>query len=807
MRLTDSIANRLLWILFCSMALGMPIAPRALAQEAAAEEPAAEEPAAEEPAADTPAMEEPAAEEPAADAPAADEPPAEEPALDELDAAEKPAPAVKKPRAEEPQEEEAPKVPDDPAVRAVLESHPESPAQLLRAVQILADLGRADLAKPFIGELTKRKLDLQAKAVLADRFNSAVILRLARNEELAPSLAPFLDDLLKSADEFRRDAGRLKQAAKQLSDPDQAVRASAVLALSRARESAVAPLVAILADPKRAGEHGRAQAMLVQLGDVAIAPLLGTLESPDSALKTRVVQVLGRLRAEAATAQLLGAMISPAGTPALHTAAAAALAGIGGAAPGVGEAVRLLEHAAETALVRSRDQADAGGLPREVWHWNAKQGQSMPILYDEAGAYLAEAVRLARDLYRFDPSHPEHRRLCLIAMMQAAKLRAGLDKPLPSGPATVHAFAFSQGSAVVEDVLREAMAKGYIPAATAAAEVLGDTLDAALLVPRGAAVSPLALAAQNADRRLRFAAVNAIMKLDPRAPFAGSSQITGSLAFFASSYGSPRVLVAHPRSDQAQSIAGLAAGLGYETDAATNGRRAFELATSSSDYDFIIVHSAIDRPRADELIAQLRRDGRTAALPVGLVAPLEDLDRVQRYGFKLPRAAVMLQPQNDAEMRLFANQLLALAGNRHVSAAERKAQAIAALDWLAKISSQTQNVFDVGRHEGALLEALYVPDLSARAAAVLGQLGTATSQRGLLDVADLAAQPIATRKAAVAAFARSVRKFGVFLSPQEILDQYGLYNSNAGRDADTHAVLGAILDALEHKEASASNSP
>jgi CheY-like chemotaxis protein len=806
MRLIDSIANRLLWILFCSMALGLLPAARALAQEAAAaaaEEPAAEEPAADEPAADAPAME---AEEPAAEDPSADAPAAEEPALDELDAAEKPAPAAKKPRAEEPQEEEAPKVPDDPAVRAVLESHPESPAQLLRAIQILADLGRADLAMPFVGELTKRKLDLQAKAVLADRFNSAVILRLARNELLAPALGPFLDDLFKSAEAFRRDSGRLKQAAKQLSDPDQAVRASAVLALSRARESAVAPLVAILADPKRAGEHGRAQDMLVQLGDVAIAPLLGTLESPDSALKTRVAQVLGGLRAEAATAQLLGAMISPAGTPALHSAAAAALASIG-AAPSVGEAVRLLEHAADMALVRSRDHADGGGLPREVWHWNAKQGQSMPILYDEAGAYLAEAVRLARDLYRFDPNHPEHRRLCLIAMMQAAKLRAGLDEPLPAGPATVHAFALSQGPAVVEDVLREAMAKGYIPAATAAAEVLGDTLDAALLVPRGAAVSPLALAAQNADRRLRFAAVNAIMKLDPRAPFAGSSQVTSSLAFFASSYGSPRVLVVHPRSEQAQSIAGLAAGLGYETDAATNGRRAFELATSSSDYDFIVIHSAIDRPRADELVAQLRRDSRTAALPVGLVAPLEDLDRVQRYAFKLPRAAVMLQPQNDAEMRLFANQLLALAGNRHVSSAERKAQAIAALDWLAKISSQAQNVFDVRRHEGAVLEALYVPDLSARAAAVLGQLGTATSQRGLLEVADLAAQPIATRKAAVAAFARSVRKFGVFLSPQEILDQYDLYNGNAGRDADTHLVLAAILDALEHKEASASNAP
>ncbi len=52
------------------------------------------------------------------------------------------------------------------------------------------------------------------------------------------------------------------------------------------------------------------------------------------------------------------------------------------------------------------------------------------------------------------------------------------------------------------------------------------------------------------------------------------------------------------------------------------------MAVKSPDYEFILIHSAIDKPAADELLAQLRRDRRTSLLPVGFIAPLEDLPRV-----------------------------------------------------------------------------------------------------------------------------------------------------------------------------------
>jgi hypothetical protein len=82
---------------------------------------------------------------------------------------------------------------------------------------------------------------------------------------------------------------------------------------------------------------------------------------------------------------------------------------------------------------------------------------------------------------------------------------------------------------------------------------------------------------------------------------------------------------------------------------------------------------------------------------------------------------------------------------------------------------------------------------------VLAHVGSPKAQHSLLELASSAALPLETRAAAAAAFATSVRQFGIAIARQDILQQYDLYNSNAGRDAATHQVLGTILDAIEQR--------
>ncbi len=723
-------------------------------------------------------------------------------AYDAIDAfgapAGQPDPAVQR-RSTRPAGEAAPIEPAEPAVLAILESKPKTSAELLRAIDILVDLDAAAVAKPFADELGQRNLTGAEKAALVDGIHPAKLLKLSSHGELGVVLGPMVDDWLGAAEEYRRDRQRLATAAGQLSDPDPAVHEPAAVALLRARESAVAPLVAILADPNRAAEHAAARQVLLYLNGFATAPLLGVLESPDPHVKRLAIELLGQLGAHEGVPQLLGPLASPSSSVAMRAAASRALEQILGRTPDRQKAIGILERAVRGPLEKSLNDAPETAAPAILWHWNRKQNESMPVEYDQTGAELAKATRLARDLVLIDPSRADWRRQYLLATLQAAKLRAGLSRPLASGETTAYGVAAYYGADIVDDLLAHAMADGYIPAATGAAQILGDIGSSALLIRGGARPSPLADAAGHPDGRLRFAAIEAIMKLESGQAFAGSSAVANGLGFFASSFGVPRVLVAHPNSAEAQTLAGLAAALGYETDIATNGREAFELAVRWPDYDFALIHSHIDRPEFDHLVGQLRRDRRPSLLPLGLVAPADELQRVGDFAHRTPRAEAFVQPENEAQMKVRASQLLDRAGRWHLSAAERKAQATAALDWLAELAARPQRVFDVYRQEPAVVAALYMPELTTRATAVLAELGTATSQRSLLELADLPTQPLVAREAAAAAFARNVEQFGLRLTRNEIMHQYDLYNSNAGRDGETHSVLSTVLDAIEPK--------
>jgi hypothetical protein len=283
--------------------------------------------------------------------------------------------------------------------------------------------------------------------------------------------------------------------------------------------------------------------------------------------------------------------------------------------------------------------------------------------------------------------------------------------------------------------------------------------------------------------------------------------VTDGLAFLAGSLGLPRILIAHPLSAEGGKLAGLAKALGYEADIATSGREAFELAVQSPDYELVLVHSAIQRPAADELVAQLRRDRHTALLPVGMIAPFDDLARVERFARRTQRVVAGLQPQKEPEMKLLVADVLAHAGRAYLPYPERRMQALAALSGLTAIAQSSQRALDLSGLETVILPLLYVPDAAPLAAEFLGAIGTAQTQRSLVELADSAAVSPALRQAAVAALARGIRRHGILLTSDEIRRQYDLYNSNAGTNRETHEVLSALLDVLEQKGGPAEAEP
>jgi hypothetical protein len=82
---------------------------------------------------------------------------------------------------------------------------------------------------------------------------------------------------------------------------------------------------------------------------------------------------------------------------------------------------------------------------------------------------------------------------------------------------------------------------------------------------------------------------------------------------------------------------------------------------------------------------------------------------------------------------------------------------------------------------------------------VLQTIPSPESQETLVELASRISLPIEVRRAAAAAFAGSVNRYGVQLTVPRIQKQYDRYNASERHDKPTQAVLGSILDAIEKK--------
>lgn len=701
-------------------------------------------------------------------------------------------PAKEKPTAEAPAF-----VPKDPAVEAILATQPREPAECVRAAKILADLGRPELAKEQLKKALEAQLDAEGLVALADRLGTAVFATLASRPELAPEARELADAVLGAVRRDREAPERIAAMISDLASPDAPTRVRASLELREAGPVAVAPLVAVLADANREDEHAAVRAVLIAMGKDAWHPLAGYLDSPDPGLVVQVIRVLASSGAGDVSLFLLAPFASSERPDEVRRAAGDALAHLVGPLPEPDEAAAiLLDRAQEYFDQRRRVRADADGLAT-VWQWDASTGRSTARRYPPDVAAVVLAARLAGDALAITPGSEPVRQLYLLANLERLAYAAGLDAPLPVGPEAPSAKLAEFGPAALEAALDRALATGHAPAAAAAAQLLGQIGTAETILAGRAQPGPLARAMRSPDRRVRFAAVGAIMHLQPVRPFAGSSYLPETLAYLATATGARRVMVAGPGTEGSLAIGRLLAEQGLEVETAATGREMLEKLFDSADYELVFVDARIDGPPVSLLLQQLRHDARTALLPVGVLAAADQVDRARRAVAEDPLAEDFPRPHDPEAARWQVQRLAVLAGRRAVGPAERLQQAAAALEWLAELGDEPGGIYNLRRAESSAVGAVYSPGLGRQAVAVLAKLGTPRSQKALVDLASRATQPLAMRQAALEAFQASTDRCGILLTTNEILLQYHRYNQSAQADRATQAVLGAILDTIE----------
>ncbi len=519
----------------------------------------------------------------------------------------------------------------DPVVLAIREADPTTPTDLTRAIQTMMDLGRPDEAGKYLDKLIAAGIDKDAMIALHRQYGSGFFIGLSRYKPLAPQGLQFGRKVLETAYQAARDPNYLNILVKQLNDPSLGPRRVAISELRRADTAAVVPMVQALADKSRAQEHAGIRAGLAALGRTSIDPLIGVLETPNVDLRTHAVLVLGRLEARSAMPYLLRIYFEKNSNQRLRHAAEVALLRIVGDTPTQADAERFLHRRAKKFFSGVFPKQPDSDDMIELWHWNSDDQVSVPQRYPAEVAALLEASRAAADLISLAPENETYRRLSLMTKLESEKFVVGLDWPLKQGPGTAHDEAVAAGTEFVEDVFVEAMKTNHIPAAIGAAEILGAIGDDQLLYSDDASPQPLVRALKHGDRRLRFVAAQAILRIDPTTAYPGSSWLPEALGFLVSSVGERRVLIGHPRTEQAQTLVGQLSEAGLVGESASTGRSLLKAAMEDSDLEMILISDFLDFPSANELIQMLRREQKTAQIPIGLLAGTENLVRAKQF--------------------------------------------------------------------------------------------------------------------------------------------------------------------------------
>jgi CheY-like chemotaxis protein len=687
----------------------------------------------------------------------------------------------------------------DLVVLAIRKSNPTTPDQLGHAILNLVNLGRPDEVKKYIAQLLGGSPDEGTLVELHRTLGSAIFMRMSRDSRFAPEGSTLAKAVLDAAHAASHDPAHLAGLIDKLSDPDPAIRHTALVDLRSGGTDAVIALIGVLADSSRSAEHLAVRATLVNLKEVSVGPLVGALETRDEALLPQVIVVLSRLNVSQVTPHLLRPYFTSDPNALVRRAAEYGLTKLLGELPTRADGEHYLARETQAYL----DGKLLGRLDYEnmitFWSWDATKSVPIERRYPGATASLMMAARLASDLYAISPNNIDHQRLYLTALLESSKRANGLANPLPTGAGTAHAAAAALGVDAIVDVLEYALAHEKTAAATGAIEVLREIGDQELLRSSSGRPSSLALCLKHADRRVRFAAVETIMKLDPVEPFAGSSYLSEALGYFASTVGSRRVLVAHPRTDQAQTLVGMLNDLGFEADTAQTGRQTLRLSVQYPDYEFFLISDAIDYPAAGELIQQLRRDPRTTALPIGLMARQEQFEAMARLTEFDPLGETFPRPHDVSSVSLASRRLLDRAGDDLVTFDERMAQAVASLGHLARLAEQSEkySFYNLLRLEPIVQQALNTSQLTDQAARVLGSFGTPSAQRSLVVFASQNARRLSERQAAATAFDAAISKRGLLLARNEIQVQYDRYNQSKILDSETQAVLGSLLDSIE----------
>jgi hypothetical protein len=698
---------------------------------------------------------------------------------------------------------------------------PKTPAEWFAALEFELNTGQYETALFYLrGFLASNPSDKDLVAIERDR-GFAAFLRLraikwsadpkvdAEGRQLAEQV---IEKVNAAAKRERGQPERIAQFIRNLG-ASQEERSYAITELQRAGALAMPQIIATLRQETDPYQLALILNVLPLLPADTVQPLLASLEMPQApVLKVQLLRSLAvrrdlwQLTARAETDPLptLKFLAASPRQPAEVRKEAADIASRLLAVP----PSRL--PAAKTELTRFADRfyrheaafINPNAVP--VWRWENNGLVSYTATASQAEEFFG--LRYARWALELDPSYQPAQVVFLSLATEKALERGGLEAPLAQIAPDVHDLLATVYSGALISTLDRALADKRTAVALGVTRALGERAEVQAARSERSRPGVLVRALDFPDRRVQLAAADALLRLPGPPVHTATAKVVEVLrrAVAADSETSLpaaplRVLVAAFQPQLAEQMANAVRSAGYEAVVVRTGREVMRRLNQASDIDAVILDPDLPYPPLEDTLASLRYDVHAGLLPVRIVylpavpGTTSYVANGRLFTVSLPPAAVeSVNTRTEARLnRLIESyrQVGVLRGpltpdlvkaefaapaaasepppiSPPLTATERKAQSLLAMEWLDRLAACPDRGYDVRPATPAILAAIGIPELSKLAVDAASRLPGREPQVDLANAVLNATLPPDVRTLAAEALIRHVALHGNALGTQ-----------------------------------------
>ena len=676
-----------------------------------------------------------------------------------------------------------------PAVAAILEMPRDEPGDTLTAVLTLLDLGEPAIAAELFKPLAQEKLTSAQQAAIVRQHGTARLLSLARTENLAGA-REFAETCLEAAATEAAKPEHLTQLIADLTSDSPATRAAARIDLAATGLPAAEACLNQLASATEKEKRAALMLVLAEMRPLVNPLVIAGLAEGRGQFRRDMVELAGHLQLLDAVPWLATLAVGGDSEVQVVAAAQGALLKMDLRMPNPADAFVTVKRELE----RLEAGISSDPFTGETNSWWSFDPAKKSILRLELAADVRKSLaraRLSQIFLALPNASTTDRQLAILSGIEAAHVGGQTASP------EIMQLAESLPSSELSAALAQALEKNYPGGAIACAKLLGKRAEIEALVGHSV-TSPLARGVAHPNPDVQFAALEAIQAIHPRASFPGASQVPVALWNFAAGAGNLQAIVGAPDGPHADDWAGGLRELGYDATPTFAGIELVRAAIAAPRIALILVDSDIGRPLLREVLYQLRSQPRLAHTPIAVLCGGEDLALGEKLDAADPYLLSTARPHNPEAMKSLVDRLNTLADSQPTAEVRAK-RAKQALEWIGQLLGEGGPYDELLRGSELLEQIVYDPQFTEISLRALAAAGTAGSQRTLAEIASLHTQSIKIRQAAAEGFATSCERFGCLLTAAEIAQQYDRYNASETADADTQAVLGKLLDAIEHK--------